>query len=70
MANGETKSGQGGRYVTRERNGQYAEGLDRVCRKCGATKGRHDAERPWAQGDLSVGPECDGFKAVRKGELR
>ena len=48
-------------------NGKYACNMDRVCKFCGHTKGEHEAESPFAQGDLSMGFKCAGFKAAKKG---
>lgn len=48
------------------RNGQYTHTLEKVCVRCGATKGRHEAEAPYANDDALVGPLCDGFKTTRQ----
>lgn len=44
---------------TRDANGQYNHGFDRVCR-CGQTKGDHLAARPYPMGDDS----CEGFRVA------
>lgn len=48
---------------TRNAEGQYNHGLDKVC-VCGHRKGEHDAERPYSQEDPFV---CAGFKAAKVG---
>lgn len=48
----------------RNANGQYTHGFDKVC-TCGGTKGNHEAEAPFACGDLMMGPPCDGFRLDR-----
>lgn len=55
-----------GTNTNRNAHGQFTFGkFDRVC-KCGRRLGAHDAERPFAFGDLSLDPRplppCEGFK--------
>lgn len=46
---------------TREANGQYNHGLDRVC-KCGRRKGEHLAVRPYPMEDED---DCPRFRAIK-----
>lgn len=50
-----------------KKTGQYMMdgGFDRVCARCGGTLGQHEYEAPHANYDLLMGPECEGFRAVR-----
>ena len=48
------------------KTGRYNDKLSKLCACCGAPKGDHDAEKPYAQDDGMRGPLCDGFKAIRK----
>jgi hypothetical protein len=41
----------------RDRQGQYTDSLDKLCKACGQRKGQHDAEKPYPSDD------CEGFRS-------
>ena len=59
----------------RRANGQFSHGFEKMC-TCGRPKGVHDAEAPFAFGDMVLetlptehpnhGNDCDGFRLDRK----